>query len=289
VAAESSAAASDPEVFVALAPTRVLDTRGPSDGPIGVALAGPLGPGEQLDLPLTSPAPHRPTAPLPANAVSAVLNITIDSDAAAKSFVTVWPTGTPRPVASANNAEPGLVSPNLTFARLGNGSVSFYNQQGATNLTVDLVGYTIKLSDAGPTVSSTSLGTASAPVDLDATFRPVATFTPTEDGTYILDGSISFTKTALLSVATNPTLACRWSAGGADAGPTFRSSLVASVSAAGIGVLDLGSSTEVNALGQATLTAGQSATLDCNATAGIALTLGAVQATSAAFTATKAG
>ena len=70
--------------------------------------------------------------------------------------------------------------------------MSLYHQQGATNLAVDLVGYTIKLSDAGPTVSSTSLGTASAPVDLDATFRPVATFTPTEDGTFnllVLGGS----------------------------------------------------------------------------------------------------
>jgi hypothetical protein len=293
--AAAASDAPDPEVFVAVTPTRVLDTRGPSDGPIGVAEAGPLGSGSQLDLPLTAPAPNRPTAPLPPNARAAVLNITIDADASAKSYLTVWPTGAPRPLASANNAEPGLVSPNLTLARLGNGSVSFYTQQGQTNLSVDLVGYTIRLGDVGvgttasPDVSPSSFGNAPAPVDLDATFRPVVTFTPTEDGTYVLDGSISFSKTALLNVATNPLLACRWTAGGADAGPTFSSSLVASASALGGGTLDLGSATEVNALGQATLTAGEPASLECNATAGVPLALGAVQATAAAFTATKAG
>jgi hypothetical protein len=288
-------AAGDPEVFVAVTPTRVLDTRPGTDGPIGVAAAGPLGAGDELDLPLTTPAPNRPSAPLPSNAAAAVLNITIDQDAPIKSFLTVWPTGTPRPSTSANNAEPGLVSPNLTIARLGNGSVSFYNQQGATNIAADLVGYTIKLSDALPLANAQSglapqsFGQAGSPVNLDATFRPVATFTPTEGGTYVLDGSVSVTKTALLNVATNPTLACKWTAGGSDAGPTFSVSLVASASVLGVGVLDLGSSTEANALGQATLAAGQPAELQCNASAPTALTLGAVQTTAAAFTATKAG
>jgi hypothetical protein len=303
--AVQAAAVGDPEVFVAVSPVRVLDTRGPSNGPIGVATAGPLKAGQQLDLSLTGSAPNRPTAPLPSTAVSAVLNITIDEDAALKSFLTVWPTGEPRPLTSANNAEPGLVSPNLTFARLGGGSVSFYNQQGATNLAVDLVGYTVPLSTvssssqngvpgpAGPPgpagLSPMSFGQGGPPVDLDGTDRPVATFTPTADGQYVLDGSVSITKTALLSAATNPTLACRWAVGAVPAGPTFRSSLVASVSVLALPLLDLGSSTEVNALGQATLTAGQTASLLCNVTAGIAVTLGAAQATAAAYTATKVG
>src|SRR4051794_8533615 len=149
VRAQASPTASA-EAFVALTPQRVLDTRGPSDGPIGVPAAGPLLGGQQIDLPLTTAAPNRPSTPLPTNAVSAVLNITIDDDAPLKSFLTVWPAGTPRPFTSANNAEPGLVSPNLTMARLGpTGGVSFFAQQGAINLAVDVVGYTIPLSSVG--------------------------------------------------------------------------------------------------------------------------------------------
>jgi len=253
-----------------------------------VAAAGPLTAGAELDLPLTTAAPNRPAVPLPPDAVSALLNITIDQDAAAKSFLTVWPTGEPRPLTSANNTEPGLVSPNLTMARLGGGSVSFYNQRGATNLAVDLVGYTVRLSDAGTRASS--FGQAAAPVGLDSTFRPVATFTPDRDGTYVLDGSVSITKTATLAASVNPLLGCKWSVDGADVGPTFQVSLVASVLVGGIDLLDLGSATEVNALGQAELAAGQPASMVCEATAGPApLALGAVQTTAAAFTATKAG
>ena len=146
---QASPAASG-EAFVALAPERVLDTRGPANGPIGVAAAGPLRGGQQIDLPLTTPAPNRASAPVPANATAAVLNITIDDDASLKSFLTVWPAGTPRPFTSANNAEPGLVSPNLTFAKLGpTGGVSFFAQQGAINLAVDIVGYTVPISSLG--------------------------------------------------------------------------------------------------------------------------------------------
>jgi hypothetical protein len=148
----------------------VLDTRGPNNGPIGVATVGPLRGGQEIDLPLTTPAPNRASAPLPANATAALVNITIDDDAAAKSFLTVWPTGTPRPFTSANNAEPGLVSPNLNLAKLGsNGSISFFAQQGAMNIAVDLVGYTVPLSSA-PAVGSpllTGTGGPAATVGAD--------------------------------------------------------------------------------------------------------------------------
>src|SRR5690348_13718899 len=119
-----------PEGFIGITPVRVLDTRGPGAGPIGVADAGPLAGGDQIDLPLTSPAPHRPFA-VPSDAVSVLLNVTIDSNATAASFLTVWPTGTPRPLTSANNATPGQVSPNGMLVKLGDGAVSFFNQAGA--------------------------------------------------------------------------------------------------------------------------------------------------------------
>jgi hypothetical protein len=104
------AATPQAEGFVGITPTRGLDTRPPGAGPVGVATAAPIGAGGQIDLPLTSPAPNRSFS-IPADAVSVLLNVTVDSRATAASFITVWPTGEPRPMASANNANPGLVMP----------------------------------------------------------------------------------------------------------------------------------------------------------------------------------
>ena len=128
---------------------RILDTRPPGDGPIGLATPHPLGAGGQIDLPLTTPAPNRSFA-LPSAAESVLVTITIDGDASAPSFITAWPTGQPRPLASANNATPGLVMPNTVLVKLGGGSISFYNFAGAVNLAVDLVGYTVPIPTSGP-------------------------------------------------------------------------------------------------------------------------------------------
>ena len=148
-ASEPSAAAPAPEGFVAVDAVRILDTRPPGNGPIGVATAHPIGAGGQIDLPLTTPAPNR-SFTVPSTAESVLVTITIDGDASAPSFITAWPTGQPRPLASANNATPGLVMPNTVLVKLGGGSISFYNFAGAVNLAVDLVGYTVPIPTSGP-------------------------------------------------------------------------------------------------------------------------------------------
>src|SRR5262249_28528755 len=80
------------------------------------------------------------------------LNVTIDSNATAQSFITVWPTGAPRPLTSANNATPGLVMPNSILVPLGtDGQVSLYNFAGNVNLAVDLAGYTLPITSSGQT------------------------------------------------------------------------------------------------------------------------------------------
>jgi type VI protein secretion system component Hcp len=140
----------NPEGFIGVNPVRVLDTRGPSAGPIGVATAAPIGTDTQLDLPLRTAAPNR-SVTVPSDAVSVLLNVTIDRDAPAPSFLTVWPQGEPRPLASANNATPGQVMPNMIFVRLGStGGISIYNQAGEVNVAVDLVGYTVPTGTTGP-------------------------------------------------------------------------------------------------------------------------------------------
>ncbi|MCU1503191.1 MAG: hypothetical protein JWM12_2545 [Ilumatobacteraceae bacterium] len=131
------------EVFVSVAPSRILDTRGASSGgPVGVATPRPLQPGEQLDLTVAG-AGHV----IPAGATAAVLNTTIDYDATLHSFLTIWPTGQPRPISSTNNALPGSEVSNLTVARLGTGgAISIFNQQGQVNLVLDVVGYLVPLN-----------------------------------------------------------------------------------------------------------------------------------------------
>jgi len=177
VVARQEAGGSAGDAFVAIQPVRILDTRGPENGPIGVERAGPLTGGEQIDLPLTTSAPNARSTPLPADATAVLINVTIDGDATEKSFVTVWPQGTPRPFASADNAEPGLVTPNLTLAKLGpTGGISIYTQQGAINLAIDLVGYTLPPPDA-PSIAGVLLigeGRPSAETGVPGTFYLVA-------------------------------------------------------------------------------------------------------------------
>ena len=117
--------------FTALSPTRLLDTR-QSGGPLSGAVAG----GDSIDLTVTG------VGGVPASGVSAVaLNVTVDQPSAS-GYITVWPTGAPRPTASTHNFTPGLTVANLVLAKVGTGGkVSLYNSNGATHLVADVVGY----------------------------------------------------------------------------------------------------------------------------------------------------
>jgi len=125
-----------PSVFVGVTPVRVLDTRGAAGGPIGVTAPAKLGANSSIDVSIAG------VFGIPANAVAVSMNVTLDDDATAKSFLTVYPTGQPRPNASTNNAEPGLVMSNSAIFQLGeNGKLTVYNQQGTVNVIFDVTGY----------------------------------------------------------------------------------------------------------------------------------------------------
>ncbi len=108
-----------------LAPARLLDTR---DG------LGALGAGHMLDLQVAgrggvSPSPE-----------AVALNVTVTGPTAA-SFLTVWPSGEPRPFASSINMVPGQTVPNMVLTRVGaNGMVSIFNNTGSTDVVVDVLG-----------------------------------------------------------------------------------------------------------------------------------------------------
>ncbi len=116
--------------FVGTDPVRLLDTR------TGVGAArGAVGPTGVIDVTIAG------RSPVPVGATAAVLNVT-STQASAPGFVTVWPTGSPRPDASNLNTEPGQDTPNLVIVPLGTaGRVSFYNNAGTGHLVADVVGF----------------------------------------------------------------------------------------------------------------------------------------------------
>jgi hypothetical protein len=116
--------------YVALSPRRVLDTR---DG-----FGAPLAPVGQTPLELTLLG----QVGIPSNGVSGVmLNVTAVAPTA-NTFITVYPGGSARPMASNLNVSGGQVIPNMVLARLGpEGTVMMFNNGGTVDLVADVVGY----------------------------------------------------------------------------------------------------------------------------------------------------
>ena len=60
----------------------------------------------------------------------------------AGSFLTLFPTGQNRPLASNLNFGPGETIPNLVVVKVGpDGKVDLYNAQGSVHVTFDVVGW----------------------------------------------------------------------------------------------------------------------------------------------------
>ena len=118
--------------YGALPPSRVLDTRTGLGGTNGVVFGG-----QTIDLKVTD------VAGVPASGVSAVvLNVTAIHAGGPESYLTVFPSGTIRPLASNLNFLGGAVVPNLVVARLGtNGHVSIYNNMGLAHIVADVQGF----------------------------------------------------------------------------------------------------------------------------------------------------
>jgi hypothetical protein len=78
---------------------------------------------------------------LPTGAHAAVLNVTVTNPTAG-SYLTVWPAGSPQPLASDLNFVAGLTVANLVIVQLGSGNkVDIYNAFGTTDVIADLVGW----------------------------------------------------------------------------------------------------------------------------------------------------
>ncbi len=110
--------------YVAVSPTRLLDTRPSRVSPTGtytLTVAGRAG--------------------VPANAAAVVLNVTAVSPTAAGN-ISVYPYGTHRPQASNLNFGPGQTVANLVTVPLNSGAVTLANNSaGTTQLLADVQGY----------------------------------------------------------------------------------------------------------------------------------------------------
>jgi hypothetical protein len=120
-----------PPAYTPVGPTRILDTRNGTGG-----YTTPVGPGATISLQVTG------KDGVPSSGVTAVvLNVTAVNPTAG-SYVTVYPDGQARPVASNLNFTAGETFPNLVVVPVGsNGKVDFYNSAGSVNLIADLAGY----------------------------------------------------------------------------------------------------------------------------------------------------
>ncbi|MEV0805684.1 right-handed parallel beta-helix repeat-containing protein [Micromonospora sp. NPDC050200] len=108
-----------------LAPTRVLDTRTGAGTPIAA--------NSQLRLDLSGR--------LPADATAVVLNVTVTRPTA-NGVLTVYPDGSPVPVASSLNFVTGQTIPNLVMVPVTAGRVLIRNaSSGTTHVVADLAGY----------------------------------------------------------------------------------------------------------------------------------------------------
>ena len=119
--------------FTSLAPTRVLDSRSSSQvGPFSSAWSG----GTTRNVQVTGGS-----SGVPADAVAVALNVTV-TGTTGTSFLTLWPKGQTRPLASSLNWAPGWTVPNAVTVKVGaGGQVSIYNDVGSAHVIVDVVGY----------------------------------------------------------------------------------------------------------------------------------------------------
>jgi hypothetical protein len=205
-------ATSNAEELVGIQPVRVLDTRPPADGPIGVPAAKPISGGQTIDVQVAGFKDKSGTVLIPADATSVAANITIDEDATLKSFLTVWPTGQPQPLTSANNAEPGLVVANSAILKLGTGGkLSVFNQRGDVNVIIDITGFFVACGAAvtppsGGTTTTTAATTTSA--GATTTTAPAgATCTP-PSGPTPPGGTTTTTATTAPTTTTTTTAPC---------------------------------------------------------------------------------
>ncbi len=131
--------------YTPISPVRMVDTR----APIGVATQARVAPNQVTELlfPITSG--------IDSGAQAAIMNVTV-TDPVGAGFLTVFPCGTPRPVASNLNFVAGETRPNLVISGVGgNGRVCIIASTAA-HVVVDLQGWFVGTPNTDPNTAPVS-------------------------------------------------------------------------------------------------------------------------------------
>ena len=156
----------NPLTFIGMTPCRVVDTR------TGSGFTGAFGPPSLTGgVGRTFPLQSSTTCSIPTTAQAYSLNITVVPPGSL-GYITVWPTGQPRPVVSTLNSLQGFIVANAAIVPAGtSGSIDVY-ASNATDLIIDINGYYANLP-----VTYTSF------TPFCAYNIPVVSVTPTNMGT----------------------------------------------------------------------------------------------------------
>lgn len=114
-------------LFHPLAPQRILDTR--QSAPLNANSTLQLAVAGQGGIPASSPVP-----------VAVVMNVTA-TEPTSGSYLTVYPSGASRPLASDLNFGPSATVPNLVVVGLGSGAAAVYNNLGSVHVLADVSGW----------------------------------------------------------------------------------------------------------------------------------------------------
>jgi hypothetical protein len=122
-----------PLPFIAVAPCRIVDTRGPA-GPYG-------GPALAADTPRSFAVPAGPCPGIPTTASAFSLNVTAVTTFGA-GFLILYPQGAPQPVVSTLNYQPGQTLANAAIVASGpGGGITVMAGLAGTHLIIDINGY----------------------------------------------------------------------------------------------------------------------------------------------------
>jgi len=136
--AEATVGSGARNVFIAITPCRLFDTR-PGDDNVGPRTS-PLGPNDTFTTPVRGNVGN---CIVPADATGVVMNVTAVQPSAT-TFLTVFPGDVTRPLASNLNAAAGArPTPNQVTVLLGAalGDIKIYNLAGNVHVVADVVGY----------------------------------------------------------------------------------------------------------------------------------------------------
>lgn len=135
--ASADVSSGDRPVLIQISPCRLADSRTDQQvGPHG----GKLGPGETVSYDVQN-STTLCAGQIPSDALGVSTNITA-LGATEQSFLTIWPTGSTRPLAASLNPAPGEPpTPNAVVTAIEAGSFDIYNNAGQTHVVIDVNGY----------------------------------------------------------------------------------------------------------------------------------------------------